>query len=73
MLSDESIPSLGLEILKDLHTFLEDQESVRTELAHISAVYSVPEIRRMYLSGSYNAELLLQHCLIHLDERKHGT
>jgi hypothetical protein len=70
MLSDESIPSLGLEILKDLNTFLEDQESVRTELAHISKVYSVPEIRRMYLTGFYNAELLLQHCLIHLDEKK---
>jgi hypothetical protein len=65
----ESIPEEGLEILKSLTTFLDDQEQAKAELAHITKVFSVPEIRNMYLSGNYNAELLVQHCLLHLDER----
>lgn len=66
----ERIPDEGLEILKRLTSFLHNQNQVRAELAHITKVYSAPEIRNMYLSGNYNAELLLQHCLIHLDERR---
>jgi hypothetical protein len=62
----ERIPKEGLEILDSLKTYLEDQKQIKQELAHIKKPYCVPEIWRQYLSGNYNAELLLQHCLVHL-------
>jgi hypothetical protein len=66
MTTEERIPPDGLAILADLETYLQDQKQIKEELAHIYRPYSVPEIWRQYLSGNYNAELLLQHCLVHL-------
>jgi len=65
-MEDERIPKEGLEILESLTSYLENQIKIKEELAHIKRPYCVPEIWRQYLSGSYNAELLLQHCLVHL-------
>lgn len=65
-MENERIPKEGLDILADLKSYLEDQKQIKQELAHIKRPYCVPEIWRQYLSGSYNAELLLQHCLVHL-------
>jgi hypothetical protein len=65
-MENERIPQEGLDILADLKSYLEDQKQIKEELAHIKKTYCVPEIRRQYLSGSYNAELLLQHALKHL-------
>jgi len=36
------------------------------KLSHIKNVYSLEEILKIYDSGNYNSELLLQHSLIHL-------
>jgi hypothetical protein len=65
-MENERIPEEGLKILADLKSYLEDQKLIKQELAHIKKPYAVPEIWRQYLSGNYNAELLLQHCLVHL-------
>lgn len=65
-MENERIPQEGLDILADLKGYLEDQKQIKQELEHIKRPYCVPEIWRQYLSGSYNAELLLQHCLVHL-------
>ena len=62
----KDIPPEGLEILESLTSYLEDQKQIKQELAHIKRPFSVPEIWRQYLSGNFNAELLLQHCLVHL-------
>jgi hypothetical protein len=63
---EERIPKEGLDILADLDSYLKNQKKIKEELAHIKKPYCVPDIWRQYLSGSYNAELLLQHCLTHL-------
>jgi len=34
-------------------------------LNHIKKLYSVGEILALYQTGNYNAELLLQHCIVH--------
>ncbi len=65
-MENERIPEEGLEILADLKSYLEDQKRIKQELTHIKRPYCVPEIWRRYLSGTYNAELLLQHTLKHL-------
>ena len=66
-MTDEPWPlEWGDEILNDLKGYLENKKEIKEELAHIKKPYCVPEIWRQYLSGSYNAELLLQHCLVHL-------
>jgi hypothetical protein len=65
-MDEERIPKEGLEILDSLNSYLEDQKQIKEELAHIKKPFSVPDIWRQYLSGAYNAELLLQHCLVHL-------
>jgi hypothetical protein len=65
------IPEEGSEILASLTSYLEDQKSIKQELAHIQKPYSLPDIWRQYLSGNYNAELLLQHCLIHINQLKY--
>lgn len=36
------------------------------QLTHVQKPYQIDEIFSMYQSGNYNAELLLQHCLIKL-------
>jgi hypothetical protein len=56
----------GDEILSRLSQELANKKEIKEELAHIKKPYAVPEIWRQYLSGNYNAELLLQHCLVHL-------
>lgn len=56
----------GDEILSRLSQELENKKEIKEELGHIRQVYSVPEILRQYRSGTYNAELLLQHTLKHL-------
>jgi hypothetical protein len=66
MTTEERIPPEGSAILADLKTYLQDQKQIKEELAHIYRPYRVPEIWRQYLDGNYNAELLLQHCLVHL-------
>lgn len=63
--SEERIPAEGQEILDRLSSFLKDKEELKQFLQHIQKPYSVPDIWRMYLSGDYNAELLLQHSLLH--------
>lgn len=40
---------------------------VRKSLDHIKKPYNPSKIREKYLSGDYNAELLLQHALLNLD------
>ena len=65
------IPEEGLEILASLTSYLEDKKRISEELAHIEKPYSLPDIWRQYLSGNYNAELLLQHCLIHINQLKY--
>ena len=40
------------------------KQEVREELAHIKKPYTLEEIFEQYSSGSYNAELLLQHALL---------
>ena len=62
------LPAEAIELLKDLTDYLRDIKTIKQELAHIQKPYSVPEIKKQYVSGSYNAELLLQHCLIHLSK-----
>ena len=56
----------GDEILSRLTQELENKKEIKKELGHIRQVYSLPEILRQYRSGTYNAELLLQHALKHL-------
>jgi len=41
------------------------KETLKT-LDHIKRLYTIEEIFDMHKSGNYNAELLLQHCLINL-------
>lgn len=64
----ERIPAAGLEILEDLKSFLVNKAKMKEALAHIKKPYSVSEIRRIYLSGAYDAELLLQHTLLQLEK-----
>ena len=39
---------------------------LRETLAHIKQPYTIEEIKKIYISGQYNAELLLQHALVQL-------
>lgn len=39
---------------------------LKEQLSHIKHLYTIKEIKEMYSSGVYNAELLLQHALIQL-------
>ena len=41
------------------------KETLKT-LEHIKRLYTVEEIFDMHKSGNYDAELLLQHCLINM-------
>jgi hypothetical protein len=53
--------------LKEGFDFLADErikQQVKEELAHIEKPYSLEKILEQYSSGSYNAELLLQHALL---------
>ena len=45
-------------------------EEVNQELTHIQKPYSLEEIYKKYLSGNYNAELLLQHTLKKVEEQE---
>ena len=39
---------------------------LRETLAHIKQPYTIEEIKKIYISGQYNSELLLQHALVQL-------
>lgn len=41
-------------------------KEIKNELNHIQKPYSLKEILDLYCKGDYNAELLLQHALLHL-------
>ena len=45
---------------------LDQIEDLRNELKHIQKPYTVLEIIDKYSTRDYNAELLLQHALLHL-------
>jgi len=45
-------------------------KEVNQELTHIQKPYSLEEIHKIYLSGNYNAELLLQHTLKKVEEQE---
>ena len=50
------------------HTNLSNQMSnvsqIKRELEHIQSPYTLHQVLDLYCRGDYNAELLLQHCLI---------
>lgn len=54
------------EASKKINQALEQIEDLRNELKHIQKPYTVLEIIDKYSTGDYNAELLLQHTLLHL-------
>lgn len=43
------------------------KETLKT-LEHIQKLYTIDEIFDLYETGNYNAELLLQHCLINIEK-----
>ena len=57
---------VGTEILGRMREYLDSLEQIKQEVAHIKKPMSIAEIIRQYASGCYEAELLLQHLMIHI-------
>ena len=57
---------VGTEILGRLQEYLNSLEQIKQEVAHIQKPMSMPEIIRQYATGCYEAELLLQHAMVHI-------
>lgn len=52
--------------IENLYKQVDNCEALRKQLSHIQKPYTVHKIIDLYVTGSYNAELLLQHSLYYL-------